>query len=297
MILDLESVACFVAAAHTLNFRAAARTRNLTAAALGKRIAALEEQLGVELFQRTTRSVALTEAGRAMLPEAQRLLAQAEAVALSVRGESERPVLDLVLGTRYELGMSWILPVRALLAERLPQVTLHLHFGSAPELEARMLSMEIDCTVSSHAPRTNRIKALTLHREDYVLVGAPSLLAERPFAVAADATAHTLIDVHADLPLFAYWRPGGDPRTLLRFARILRAGTIAAIRALVMAGEGVAVLPEYFVREDLAAGTLTRLMPEVALGCDYFRLLYRASDPHESIFVQMAEVMRRVALR
>lgn len=67
---SLDSLRCFAAAARLLNFRAAARTVALTPAALGQRIQKLEEELGAQLFRRTTRSVALTEAGLALLPAA-----------------------------------------------------------------------------------------------------------------------------------------------------------------------------------------------------------------------------------
>lgn len=297
MLLDLDSVACFVAAAHTLNFRAAAKAQALTPAALGKRIKSLEEQLGVRLFHRTTRRVELTEAGRAMLPRAQRLLADAEECALAAQGESQRPVLELVLGTRYELGMSWVLPCREAIQRELPHVTFHLYFGSAPELEERLLTMEVDVAISSRAPSTRRVATLPLHREDYVLVGAPDLLEDVPLDAPGDATAHTLIDAHEDLPLFSYWQPEGDPPKLMRFGQMLRAGTIAAIRELVLAGEGVAVLPLYFVRHDIEAGRLIVREPGGHMEHDWFRLLYRANDPHEGLFEQIAEIMRGIELR
>src|SRR5689334_25354523 len=64
--LSFESLRCFLAAARLLNFRNASRAVALTPAAFGQRIRQLEEQLGVELFARTTRSVSLTERGIAL---------------------------------------------------------------------------------------------------------------------------------------------------------------------------------------------------------------------------------------
>ena len=75
---DLDSLRCFVEAARYLNFRAASRAVGLSPAALGQRIRALEEQLDVSLFNRTTRKVELTEAGLAMLQPAQRPLEAAQ---------------------------------------------------------------------------------------------------------------------------------------------------------------------------------------------------------------------------
>ena len=64
---SLENLRCFLAGAQALNFRAAAKAVHLTPAAYGARIQQLEEQLGVRLFARTTRHVALTEAGHALV--------------------------------------------------------------------------------------------------------------------------------------------------------------------------------------------------------------------------------------
>src|SRR5437773_2384277 len=150
MLPSTENLRAFDAAARLLSFRAAARTVALTPAAFGQRIRQLEDQLGVALFRRTTRSVALPDPGLALLPEA---------------------------------------PLR-----------------------------------------------------------------RSPLARPADAARHTLIDAAPELPLFRYWRDGPSgarPRPELRFRDVLAAGSTEAIRRLVLASEGVAVLPEYLVRRDV----------------------------------------------
>src|SRR5688500_3165651 len=117
---SLDSLACFEAAARLLHFRGAARAVALTPAALGQRIRQLEEQLGVRLFHRTTRTVQLTEAGLALLPAARKALEAASECARAARGEVGPPPLELVLGTRLELGVSWISPQLGRLREAHP---------------------------------------------------------------------------------------------------------------------------------------------------------------------------------
>ncbi|MEZ6185658.1 MAG: LysR family transcriptional regulator [Planctomycetota bacterium] len=292
---DPESLRCFLEAARRLNFREAAQAVHLTPAALGKRIQQLERELGVELFLRTTRRVELTTAGLSLVEPARVALAAGEACVRAARGEGGPAPLELVLGTRHELGMSWILPMLGKLERALPHLTLHLYVSSGPDLELRVRGSEIDCAVSSRQVSDPKLDALPLHQEDYAFVAAPKALARHPLSRAAHALEHTLIDAHRSLPLFGYWQSAAPER--VRFGRVLVMGTIAAIRWLVVRGRGVAVLPRYQVAPDLAAGRLVEVFTKVTPRADTFRLLFRAEDPRIAVFQELARHMRAQPLR
>jgi DNA-binding transcriptional LysR family regulator len=293
---SVDSLRCFAAAAKFLNFRAAARAVALTPAAFGQRIKQLEDQLGAQLFVRTTRSVRLSTAGLALLPAAQRALESMEECTRAVNATGNLPPMDVVLGTRHELGLSWILPQVDRMKERFPSLELHLYFGSGPDLVNRVRSMEIDCAVTSTRLADPKVEGLRLHREDYVLVGSPALLAENPFEAPADAKNHTLVEISDDLALFRYWSdsPKGQKLT---FAKLCRFGTIEAIRQRIVAGAGVGVLPKYLVAPDLAAKRLEILLPKVVPLHDYFRLVIRADDARRSVFEALAEALAEEPLR
>jgi DNA-binding transcriptional LysR family regulator len=292
---SLENLRCFAEAARLLNFRAAARAVALTPAAFGQRIQKLEEELGQPLFVRTTRRVTLTQAGMTLVPYARRALEAAEDCMRAGRGEVAPVPMDLTIGTRHELGMSWIFPMLPSLRASHPGLNIHLYFGYL-DLVQRVRTAEIDCCIGSMRMTDPKLDSFRLHGEDYVFVGSPTLLDRVPLRTEADAGAHTLIDDHGALPLFKYWRdaPGGGDR--LRFRHIVLMGTIAAMRALVLAGEGVAVLPLYLVAEDLRAGRLLRIFPSVPLLSDHFRLIFRSDDPRRSVYEAVAEEMRTVPL-
>lgn len=293
----LESLRCFVEAARLLNFRAAARAVGLTPAALSQRIAGLEAELGVELFQRTTRSVSLTEQALALVPAAQRTLAAAGECVRAARGQLAVIERELTIGTRHELGLSWLSPMLPALRTAHPGLTLHLYFGSGPDLSLRVRSLEIDCAVSSTRLTDPKLDSVRLHAESYVFVGQRKLLSRTPLRTVHDARRHTLVDSNASLPLFRYLRDAEGGIDSMRFARILHMGTIAAIHQLVRRGEGVGVLPEYFVRRDLQTRRLLRLMPKVTPLSDHFRLIFRADDPRRSLFAALGESMLRYPLR
>lgn len=291
MLPSIDSLRCFQAAARLLNFRAAARSVALTPAALGQRIQKLEEQLGVTLFHRTTRSVALTEPGLALLPYAEQCLAAARDCVRAARGETGPPPMELVIGTRQELGLSWLSPQLDRLKAIHPSLEIHLYFGSGPDLLLRVRTMEIDCAVTSSRFTDPKLDSVRLHREGYVFVGSAALLKEHPLEREEHARAHTLLDAAADLPLFRYWRdaPGGGDR--LRFARLVRLGSIEAIRLRVAAGAGVAVLPAYLVEREIATRKFRRIFPKVQALDDYFRLVFRADDPRRPFYDKLAASM------
>ncbi len=298
MLPSIDSLRCFTAAAKLLNFRAASRSVALTPAAFGQRIKQLEEQLGAPLFHRTTRSVRLTESGLALLPAAERcLLAAAECVRTGAAGSRSLAPMDVTIGTRHELGLSWILPQLDSFTKTQPWLRLHLYFGSGADILMRVRSMEIECAVTSSRLTDPKLDSLRLHREDYVFVGAAALLAQKPLEKAKHAADHTLLDTDVGLSLFRYFRdaPGGGDH--LHFGSAVRLGTIEAIRVRVVAQAGVAVLPEYLVKKDLAAGRLVKILPGVALLSDWFRLIFRVDDPRRSIYEQMAKQMSTVPLK
>jgi DNA-binding transcriptional LysR family regulator len=287
---SLEALRCFAEAARLLNFRAAARAVGLTPAALGQRIRQLEELLEAKLFHRTTRTVTLTEEGLALLPYAHRTLEAASECVRAGRGEVGPPPMELTLGTRHELGLSWVLPLLPRLRKAQPGLTLHMYFGSGPDLVHRVRTLQIDCAVTSSVLTDPKLDAVRLHEERYVFVGAPRLMRSTPMLSAADARRHRLVDVTPDLALYRYLRDGPDA-TELHFERLLCMGTIAAIRHLVLRGEGLAVLPEYFVAPDLEAGRLLRLLPHIQLQSDYFRLVFRGDDPRRTVYERIAGAM------
>ena len=202
-----------------------------------------------------------------------------------------------VIGTRHELGMSFLLPLLPALEAVRPGLGLHLYFGSSTDLLVRVRSLDIDCAVGSMRITDLRLDSIPLHREEYVFVGQPRLLSKTPLRRPEHAPAHTLVDAHAELPLFAYLRDAMKDRHALRFARVVRLGTIDAIRASVLRGVGVAVLPRYFVARDLAAGKLARVLPSIELLHDHFRLVFRRDDARRALFEALAARIREAPLR
>ncbi len=102
--IDLDSLRCFDAVATTLRFRSAAARVHLSPGAFSDRIGRLESVLGTRILQRTTRRVALTEAGERLLPVARRILRLVEYMPGAAKEGAGAPNYELVVGTRHEVA-------------------------------------------------------------------------------------------------------------------------------------------------------------------------------------------------
>jgi DNA-binding transcriptional LysR family regulator len=291
--MDLDSLRCFDAAATTLNFRAAALRVGLSPAAFSDRMRRLEQHRGATLFVRTTRQVELSEVGRRLLPLAREALISVGHLQTAVRSPAAPPPYELYIGTRYELGISWLCPALPALARSQPARTIHLYNGDSSDLLLRLERGELDAVVGSMRLTSPRLTYAAIHPEEYLLVGKRRCLRRRQ-----DARALTLVDVSRDLPLFRYFLDALPDAEPWPFARVEHMGGIGNIRRRLLDGSAhVAVLPRYFVRPDLAAGHLLRLMPRVQLRSDAFRLVWRAGVPRAAELLQLAEELRAHPLR
>jgi DNA-binding transcriptional LysR family regulator len=297
MLPNLNSLECFVAAAELPSFRAAAARVALSPAAFSARIRQLEEQLDAQLFHRSTRHVALSEAGKRLLPVAQACLEQAQHCVAVVRADNTPMPYTLTLGTRYELGLSWLVPALDPLRAAQPERQIQLRFGDSDHLLEEARSGRIDALVSSIRLTSAGFSYAVLHQEDYVFVASPTRLAQRPLSEPGQARQHTLVDAAADRPLFRYFLDALPGTEDWPFAHTEVMGTIAAVRARILSGAAVGVLPAYFAREALAAGQLVPLFTAVEPSHDAFRLIWRAGHPREAQLRALAEALVRIPLR
>lgn len=289
-MIDLESLQCFEFAAEELNFRKAAVRAHLSAAAFGERIRNLEELLDAKLFERTTRRVRLTAQGQMLRPQARRTLTEANRCMTIFDGEDpEIEQYSITLGTRFELGMSWIIPNLGQLSKGQPQRDVHLYFGDSPDLLNRLDRHEIDAFISSYRITSTQYESTTLHAEEYDFVASPKLIRKQSIRTPRQAEHHTLIDLHRDLPLFSYFLDAIDPNELWAFRKTEYLGTIAAAKHRILHGAGVGVLPRYFIERELKNKSLVRIRPKVTLPSDHFRLVWRKRDPLSSRLKVLAE--------
>ena len=190
-----------MAAVQTMNFRKAAQLVHLSTSAFTERIQKLESELGVVLFVRSTRHMALSEEGARLLPFAKTLLDEAQA--FQTQATDKPTEVSLTLGTRYELGLSFVLPFFEQSRIDFPSQNVQLFFGDAPSLTNALLASEVDLVFSSMRLDHAQINIQTTHQEDYVLVARPELAAR--VSQLDDLKTETLVDLSPAFPLCRYF--------------------------------------------------------------------------------------------
>ena len=126
--MDFHSFRILVRVAELGSFSQAAERLFLTQPAVSKRVAALESELGIRLFDRLDRQVRLTEAGRALLPHAYRLLQELADLRRSIDNLEGTIAGTLAMGTSHHIGLHRLPPVLKAFSRRYPQVHLDIRF-------------------------------------------------------------------------------------------------------------------------------------------------------------------------
>jgi LysR family transcriptional regulator, transcription activator of glutamate synthase operon len=228
-----------------LNFTRAAAREHVAQPALSQQIKRLEEQVGLPLVERTTRSVALTEAGELLVGRARRVLGELDAAEAELEALSGVYVGHVYLGVLHTMGPVDVSLVLALFRERHPGVELTVREQSSVELAEMVRDDEVDLAFLSVTEAVERV-GLGLHQlvsEELVVV----LPATHAFAGRSSVRMGDLAGEQ-----FISYREGARLRELLESAgrsagfspRVtLESNESGRIRRLVHRGLGVAILP------------------------------------------------------
>lgn len=275
--MELRDVRTFMAVAQDLSFSRAAEALHAVQSTVSARVANLERELGVRLFERLGRRVVLTEEGRRLQEYARRLLDLEDEARAWVAGESEaRGALTIrVPETLCAVRMPGVLRRFRL---RFPHVSLSLTTCAQEGLDKDLRRGAVDLAfLFADSVAAGDMTVEALGTEPLLLLAAPvHRLAARPSVGPEDLQDETLLVSRVDC---SYRR---------MFERLLReegvrtgAGlefsSVSGLKSCLLGGLGVAVLPESAVRADLAEGRL-RSLPWNGGGLETGVLMLRHKD-------------------
>ena len=243
--MELRQLRYLVALAEELNFTRAAANEHVAQPALSQQIRRLEDEVGLALVERTTRQVALTEAGEILVARARRILAELDAAGTELQALRGMDTGHITIGAIHTMGpIDLSLPL-ALFHDRHPGVGLTVREASSEEMAEMLRADELDLAFLSVTERVES-HGLGLHQlvseELVVLLPLDHPLSSRPKVKMADLAQEQFISFRAgarlrELLVAAGRQAGFEPRVTLESNESLR------IRRLVARGFGVAILP------------------------------------------------------
>lgn len=264
--MDLNRLSLFIAVAQGTSFAAVAKKLELRRSSVSRGVAALERSLGVQLFSRTTRRVALTTAGTALYAKlAPQLIALQESLG-SLPESEEQPSGELRLTAPNDIG-TFVLPgILAGFSMRYPAVHVDIRLTNRKvDLVAEGFDAAIRASTGKLADSTliaRRLSELEMH-----VFAAPSYLARAgALRTPADAAEHQWVmfrDSKLPAPLL---KPKHRPSIV--------GDDILFVREAVSSGMGLGMLPTVTVREHIAAGKITRVLPRLSFQLGAIYLMY-----------------------
>jgi DNA-binding transcriptional LysR family regulator len=243
-------------------FSAAERVLGISKSRLSRRLTELEASLGVRLLQRSTRKLALTEAGQLFYQHCQAMLSEAQAavnVVQQLRSSPRGTVRVSVPVTISQTLLSQILPE---FMHRYPEVRVVMRVTNRV-VDLFEDSIDVALRVRSEPPENANIVVRPLWRTQQMLVGAPSLLQQNaPPLLPSDLSRFETLDTPTTdgRHVFQLIAPDGTRHALEHEPRLVSAD-LMTIREAVLAGVGIAALPEMMYGAALRAGQLSPVMP------------------------------------
>jgi DNA-binding transcriptional LysR family regulator len=249
--MDWDKLRIFHAVAEAGSFTHAGESLNLSQSAVSRQISTLEESLGVTLFHRHARGLLLTEQGELLQKAAKDIFGKLAMIEGQLVDSKQLPEGPLRITTTEFIASTWLAPHLRALREKHPNIQLTML------LDDRVLNLgmrEADAAIRLYKPEQQDLIQRHLATVHFHIYAAKSYLDEhgRP-QDAKDLRRHTLIGYPENAP-----PPFSDPNWLFRVAgadpeenfKLLMMNSLYAMHEAVLGGAGLAMLPDYLVRND-----------------------------------------------
>lgn len=252
--MNLRFLEAFHWIAHLGSFSAAAARLHTTPAAISERIRTLEEDLGVRVFERDSRRVALTPHGQRLLPYAQQMLSLRDAMKKSVQDTSGQTGI-ISLGVIESVVHTWLPQLLRELGTVYPGITVELVSDSTPRLQEALRADELDMAILADEADSSRFESVPLGQDTMVWVAHPEIAARATDAKSFEAllTEQPVMTFVRDTPAYRDVRRALAP---VIGVRINPFSSIAAITAVLLGGWGIAAMPTKVVESYVRDGRL-----------------------------------------
>lgn len=256
MNLSTRQLRAFVALAELRNFTRAAAACHLSQSAFSSLIRALEDELGVRLFDRSTRHVDLTVEGREFAPSAQRLLTEVDATLGRLRDRATHLRGHASLALLPSLAAGWLPTVLAGYRAQFPGIEVDVFdILSEPCIE-RVRSGQADFAIAATRADTPELRADPFHTDGFHLV-VPTAhpLLKLPDVRPRDLLPYEFVHLSRNTSVRQYLEAATLP---LQMRTVMEVDQLATVMGMVRAGVGISVVPELTLFHFQQAGIATR---------------------------------------
>jgi LysR family transcriptional regulator, regulator for bpeEF and oprC len=256
----LKSLTIFLRSAQLQSFSAAARQLGMSPSSVSRAVARLEEDLGIRLLQRTTRSLSLTEDGAMLYQRCQQVLDELEDIETSIKQSQSQPKGTLRLNFSIAIGKMYIVPKLAELAAQYPDLTFNVSFS---DRLSDIIEEGIDATVRVGMGSDSRLVMQVLGTAYPVTCAAPSYLQRAGTPTTLDDIARHRC-VNFILPQTGReisWKFDRQGETIqLAVQSYLQFDYAEALLEAAIAGAGIIQAPKYIVARAIQQGRLQPIL-------------------------------------
>jgi DNA-binding transcriptional LysR family regulator len=261
---DLNELFYFVAVVRHRGFSAAARATGIEKTRLSRRLAELEQRLGVRLLQRSTRSLSLTEAGERFYERCMATVEEAEAAYESIDNLRKEPVGTVRMSCPLVLAQTYLAPILPGFLASHPKVNLVIE---PTDREVDLIEERFDLALLAH-PRMDTMARVVVRRlgsARRILVASPTFLAtvgrpNDPNALSGFATLGRSVDVRDGMVRWELSTPSGATCTVNHSPR-LQTNDLRLQFEAVIGGIGIGLLPEPILATSITSGLLEHILP------------------------------------
>ncbi|WBH16175.1 LysR family transcriptional regulator [Sphingomonas radiodurans] len=256
---DLEAWAIFATVAEHRSFTAAADALGLSKATISKAVSRLEADIGQSLFHRTSRRLALTEAGRPLAEHAALILASAHVAEEAARDAASAPAGRIRLAAPMTFGVGKIAPLLADFLAAHPGIEIDLHLSDA---RVDIVAEGFDIALRIAELPDSSLRARRLCTIQTYLVAAPSYLAAHGTPTHPGQLGDHALLGYTNINGPWRFRGAGGVEVSVKAEGPISANSGEALLPALVAGLGITRLPAFILGDTLETGAVVELLPE-----------------------------------